>query len=240
MYRSWKDHLIRHKGNKDLNKNASLLQQKFPPSTTPDKVFTELIKHKSIVCTSRAPLSEEVQLTFHHDAVTASITQTTPFHYGLMGFGARAKAVRLNINQHFFQTLSTHKVPSFKDLLNCTSREEILAVNTSDEKKKLQFFAALPPCLSHELLDEDNLEAANILCKFVSKIKSMRTKEDDEASESELIDEDDLGNVEVEDDDLGNVEVEEIQPTEQNADDLQKESEAFYPILIFLLSIIKK
>ena len=117
MYTSWKHYLTRHPNNRYINDNAGLLQQKFSNCTTPESCFTELTKLKQIICLSRIPLTEDIQATFYHDAVSTSIAQTIPYHFALTGFGKSARAVRLNITQHFSQSRAA-KIPPYGELIS--------------------------------------------------------------------------------------------------------------------------
>ena len=113
---------------------------------------------------------------------------------------------------------------------------------TISNKRKLQGFAILPPCFLSDLVDEEDLDASHIFLKFVSRIKKIRngtlSDDDDTATYgSEFTEELSLGNVIVH----GNDEAEAFdQPNVDAPADLTAEGDEFYPILLFLWSVLKK
>ena len=241
MYRSWKDYLIRHKGNKDLNENAALIQTIFNNATIPEQCFLELSNHPNLVCLSRAPFIDEIQATYHHASVTSSIAQTKAYNYGLVGFGTQANAVRITVNKHFVQSASKVKIPSYATLVGCGSKNDIASAVTGDKKEKLDSYVVLPPVLASEIFDEDDWEAANIFCKFVKKIKKLRKVQpgaiEDLEEEMEILsmDDDDIGNVEVDEGDSVDT-----SSNEKEDETLEEESKKFYAPLLFLWGIMAK
>ena len=185
MYRSWTDYLIRHKSNKDLNDNTALLQTIFKNVVVPEQCFIELTKHPNLICLSRAPFTDEIQATYHHASFSSSITQKQAYHYGLVGFGQQANAVRINVEKHFIQSSTNVKIPTYEELINCATKEEIQAATVSDKKEKLDSYVVLPPVLASEIFEEEDWEAANIFCKFVTKIKKLRKVSDKKAEDIE-------------------------------------------------------
>lgn len=102
-----------------------------------------------------------------------------------MGFRDKAKAVRFSLDQVFDQTTQSKRVPTYSDLLDCTDRQQILGITLSGVRRQLKSYTVLPPVLSNVLMKEDNFEASNILLKFITKIKKLRSNDDDD-SETDL------------------------------------------------------
>ena len=219
MYRSWKDYSIRHRGNKNLNDSAALLHTIFKNAVVPEQCFIELSKHPTLVCLSRAPFLDEIQATHHHDSVTSSVAQTKAYHYGLVGFGQQANAVRIDVEKHFIQSSTNVKIPAYDDLIDCTTKDEIIAVVGSDKKEKLDSYVVLPPVLASEIFEEEDWDAANIFLKFVKKIKKIRKVHDQNVEDIE----EELENVSLDDDDIGNIEVETDENDEERDDEPIKE-----------------
>lgn len=244
-FSSWKHYITRHPNNKDINDNAGLLQQKFSTCTTPEATLNELIRLKHLICLSRIPLTEELQATFHHDAVSTSIAQTTPYFFALTGFGDQARAVRISVTQQFSQSRAV-KVPPYVDLMSCSSRDEILQAQISDPSRKLYSYAILPPCLAECVIDSDDWDVTTIFMKITDRIKSIRVHGMSEPAievdlSSTISDEysDVLYNDPVDQvQNLDGATAEATIPT-PNAD-LENEAKLFHPILVFLWSILKK
>lgn len=79
MQSTWKNFLnYHHQGNEDYNNNAGVTQQKFQEAVTANQRCNHLKTHRTLICLTRTALSEEIQPTFFHEAVTTSITQNQP------------------------------------------------------------------------------------------------------------------------------------------------------------------
>lgn len=89
------------------------------------------------------------------------------------------------MDQVFDQTTQSKRVPTYSDLLDCTDRQQILGITLSGVRRQLKSYTVLPPVLSNVLMKEDNFEASNILLKFITKIKKLRSNDDDD-SETDL------------------------------------------------------
>lgn len=233
MYLSWKQYITNHKSNKDLDDNIAVLQQKFAATTSEQLRFVEMAIFKSLLCLTRAPFSQEIQVTFHHAEVTASVQQTHPYYLGLTGFGHQARAIRLDIAHSFKRTTATKKVPSYKDLIECDSVDTIRQLRAQDTPKvSLDYFTFIPPKLAQTVIESDSLQVEDLLLKIIRAVRTIRTTPDDVLL---LLDREDmLANEPPGGSDTSSA------IEEPNISDaaLVTESEKFHKILIFLWSVM--
>ena len=233
MYISWKQYILHHKSNKDLNDNITVLQQKFATATSEQLRFTEMAKFKSLLCLTRTPFSQEIQITFHHAEVTASVQQTHPYYLGLTGFGHQARAIRLDIAHSFKRTTATKKVPSYKDLIECDSIDTIRQLRSQDTPKvSLDYFTFIPPKLASTIIESESLQAEDLLLKLIRAIRGLRTTADDV---SVLLDPEDM----MANDPTGDSVVSSMSDAPISDADLVTESEKFHKILQFLWAVMK-
>ena len=113
----------------------------------------------------------DIQATFNHTIRKTSFMDPNPSHFAMTGFGNRA--IKINTNELFKCTPATRRVPDFKQLLKCQTREKIMALPLGEDATNVDFYAILPPCLTQELFNKDNFSPTHILLKFISKINQM-------------------------------------------------------------------
>ena len=181
-------------------------------------------------------MSSEVQASFLHASEKESFQQEKPFSLALIGFGKRARAIRLNPELVFVRSTQKQKIPSFESFMSCISRDTVMSLEAENEKEKIDSFAILPPCLADEIYEDESMEALDVLWRFIQRIKALRSssskKQPSEDGDDE--DDDDVGNkspkAEVEDDEENIVE-EVPSPSDEKA--------SFYKILVFLWAVLK-
>ena len=145
MLKTWKQYLIRHKDNSDLNQNAHIIQIRIETQPVGAKNFQYLSQYKTLACLTKTPLTNLIQSTFLHDESLSSITQTEPHFFGLIGFGSRAKAVRLQPEETFTKTTATKAIPTYQSLRDCPDPTQVPKLTPGDESKQLPNFSVIPP-----------------------------------------------------------------------------------------------
>ena len=95
----------------------------------------------------------------------------------MMGFGSRATVVKIRHTDLFRHTQRTKSVPEFKALLKCQTIEEIMQLPVTNEKISIDFYALLPPCLSEEIFEAEDLSPGAILLLFINKINALHIKQ---------------------------------------------------------------
>lgn len=129
MHLSWKNYLRCHPFVDEFNLNAEKIQKFYNPSDPTNCIsncFRQLVENKSLVCISRIPATTEIQATFFHSTEKESFQQEKPYNFGLIGFGCRANAVRLNPDLIFTHSSQQEKVPTFEKILACEDTKSIL------------------------------------------------------------------------------------------------------------------
>ena len=185
MIIKWSDFLKTSPLNADYDTNAAALQRLISINETPENSFRHLADNKTLVCISKNALAGDIQATFSHTIKRASFLQTNPDYYALMGFGARATAVKIRHTDLFRHTQRTKSVPDFKALLQCTTTDEILNLRVTNDKISIDFYAILPPCLTAELFEIEDLSPGNILLQFIGTINRMHMQQNTTAPRSE-------------------------------------------------------
>ena len=235
MHLSWKNYLRYHAGVKELNLNPKALQSLFD-DPDPSSCFRALTENRILSCLTRSPMSSEVQASFLHASEKESFQQEKPFSLALVGFGNRARAVRLNPELIFVRSTQKQKIPTFDSFMMCISIDTVTSLEAGNEKEKIDSFAILPPCLADEIFEDDSMEAQDVLWCFIQRIKSLRPNSAKEKAPEDNEDE--------EDDDVGNKspisgEEEDEDTTVEEIPSPSDEKESFYKILVFLWAVMK-
>ena len=96
----------------------------------------------------------------------------------MTGFGTRATPVKMDPKEIFKHPKKQVNTPSFVDLLQCKTVEDLNNLTITQSKMILDAYALLPPMLATELFNVESWEPAIILLKLVSKINDLhKTKE---------------------------------------------------------------
>jgi len=98
--------------------------------------------------------------------------------------------------KEMFRLSSKKKVPSFEQIMDCESVEDIQKLTPSDTmlEEKLEAHAILSPFLTELLFSEDTVEAQEVLDRFIVGIRFLKSQHDYEG-----MDEGDLANADVAD-----------------------------------------
>ena len=105
----------------------------------------------------------------------------------------------------FCRSTQAKKVPDFKSFMESDNLEKINNLKTGSKKEKIETFAILPPCLTEELFENNNLEANNLLLKFIEKIKKLKEPEEENEDDDAKYDNDDsFSDIQLDLEDIGN------------------------------------
>ena len=133
---TWKEFIQTHKDQEEYEKNAESIQKIIDPKDQPVTSFTHLMDHPTLVVLTKSPIEDEVQATFFHSKVKASLLSAEHDYLALSGSGKRACAMRIDMKEMFRTSSSKKKIPSFKELIDCADIEEILSLKLKKDGKK--------------------------------------------------------------------------------------------------------
>ena len=240
LYLSWKHYLRLHPFCEEFNQNAEKIQELTDP-TEPNESYHKLQEYNSLVCLTKTPFTNEIQATFLHDRVKEAFKNDATNYLALCGFGTKARAVKLNPHLIFSRSPQAQKVPDFKSFMDCDNLDKVNNLKAGNKKEKIESFAILPPFLTEELFENDNMEANNLLLKFIGKIKDLREPEIREENN------DSTSGLQLDLEDIGNISYEEEEDEEKHEKDNEKkepnwefEEKAFHKPLIFLWGVINE
>ena len=98
---TWKNFLSAHPDKDAYDEKAESIQQLIQNGEPPVNNFRLLSENKTLLCMTKSLFDKQIQLTFFHSIRKTAILSSNCDHFGLMGFGTRASAVRLDPNVMF-------------------------------------------------------------------------------------------------------------------------------------------
>jgi len=142
--KNWREFIQLHKDRAEYNSNAEQIQQIINPKDNPTSGFSHLVDYQSLIVLTRSFSGKEVQTTFFHSNLKASLLPNEHEHIALSGFGKRACAMRIDAKE-MFRLTQMKKVTSFEAIMKCLEVEGILNLVPSDEMigEKLESHAVL-------------------------------------------------------------------------------------------------
>ena len=112
----------------------------------------------------------------HHHGIRGSELVRNKETFGLLGFGVRDTALNMDISTLFRVSTVKKHVPSLQQLLDCDTLEKLRElkpdVSTMNEEL-IDYSCILPPILTEELYDLEDMSAETVLYKFLQKIKDV-------------------------------------------------------------------
>ena len=125
--------------------------------------------HPTLVTLTKSPIEDEVQATFFHSKVKFSLLSSEHDHLALSGFGKRACTIRVDTKEMFRIPSSKKKIPSFKELINCSHTEDLLALTSKEgwQESKLESHAILSPFLTDIFFSEESVKAQDVLNRMI-------------------------------------------------------------------------
>ena len=175
-YKNWQEFLQSHPDRTAYDEQAESIQLLVDPAETPSDNYRLLSENKPLVCVTKGAFRKNIQTTFFHTMKKSSILRADNEYFALNGFGERSYAVRVDPKEIFKISKKKGKVPSFQELIQCTSIEKAMELtpNTTMLDEKFENFTLLPPILTETLFQQENLQANVILVTFVKKIRSIK------------------------------------------------------------------
>ena len=175
--KNWQEFLETHPDKEAYDEQADTIQTLIDPDESPTNNYRLLSENKPLVCISKGAFNKSIQSTFFHSLKKSSILKAENEFFALNGFGVRSYAVRIEPKELFKISKKKGRVPSFQEIIQCTSIEDILKLepNNTMIEEKLDNHALLPPVLSQLLFNQEDFQAKSILLRFISKIKSIKS-----------------------------------------------------------------
>ena len=175
-YSNWKSYLMNNPDRTIYDLEAGSLQILINPGESAINNFRLLSENKPIVCISRSSYQKTINTTFFHTLKKVSILSSDTECFALNGFGERSYAVKIVPKELFKSGKKEGKLPSFEEIMNCKSTQDITSLSPSVTmiEDKFENHALLPPVLADVLFNLEDFSAKTILLRFIEKIKKIK------------------------------------------------------------------
>ena len=189
---TWKDYLLSHESNDDANKNLDQYNAAIDPSLTDDTLVKELANDINGVIL----YTEGDRINILHSVKNFGGTRSRPVHKlgALVGLGPQAHGVLIDM-QNVSLKINT-KTPSMVNLMNCTSKAEIEALNKTAKVLKGPIYFPLAPFLWESVMRivaESNGDPVEVIIQALADARKFEEAVNPPAQGEETAADDELG-----------------------------------------------